>query len=54
MPTSGLVIWPGMLTRLGLRVSIVLESKECTPVTRIKKFAFQIKHELDKPGSIRR
>jgi transcriptional regulator with XRE-family HTH domain len=33
---------------LGLRVSIVLESKECTPVTRIKKFAFQIKHELDK------
>jgi transcriptional regulator with XRE-family HTH domain len=33
---------------LGLRVNIVLEPKDCTPVTRIKKFAFQIKHELDR------
>jgi transcriptional regulator with XRE-family HTH domain len=37
---------------LGLRVNIVLESKECTPVSRIKKFAFQIKHELDKLASL--
>jgi transcriptional regulator with XRE-family HTH domain len=37
---------------LGLRVNIVLESKERTPVTRIKKFAFQIKHELDKLAAL--
>jgi transcriptional regulator with XRE-family HTH domain len=37
---------------LGLRVNIVLESKEWTPVTRIKKFAFQIKHELDRLATL--
>lgn len=37
---------------LGLRVNIILETKEWTPVTRIKKFAFQIKREMDKLGAL--
>lgn len=37
---------------LGLRISIVLDSKESTPVNRIKNFAFQIKHELHKLANL--
>jgi len=32
---------------LGLRVKILLEPKESTPVARVKSLAFQIKHETD-------
>src|ERR1017187_4754192 len=32
---------------LGLRVRILLETKENTPVARVKSHAFQIKHEMD-------
>jgi transcriptional regulator with XRE-family HTH domain len=37
---------------LGLRVNIVLESKECTSVSRIKNLAFRIKHELDRMAKL--
>ena len=33
-------------------MSIILEPKELTSVSRIKRFAFQIKHELDKLAAI--
>jgi transcriptional regulator with XRE-family HTH domain len=32
---------------LALRVKILLEDKDCTPVARVKSLAFQIKHEMD-------
>jgi transcriptional regulator with XRE-family HTH domain len=37
---------------LGLRMSIILEPKELTSVSRIKRFAFQIKYELDKLAAL--
>ncbi len=36
---------------LGLRVNIVLESNESTPVARVKSLAFQIRHELERLAS---
>ncbi len=48
MQTCDFETWPGMPTQLGLRGDIVLESKECSSVSRIKSLVFRIGHELDR------